>query len=440
MRVLDLSGHYQRRVQIDTCQSCCLVWFDDTESLRLAGPGVADLVREIHAAMGGSLALGHAVSLARVQRCPVCRAQLKTVHNQSRFGRTMLLECPQGHGYYQTYILYLAEKGFVRPLAWADVRDMLAQGRTLFCANCGAPLPARPVDCCPACQSAIGVIDPARLASAIDIAQAATLIEPLAATLPPARARQVPCHACGGPIDPTRDLRCPHCNAPVLPVDTGDAVAAALAVDAAVRANYAQQHPAVSRARLAALAGTRPEWDDARPAWRLDSKKIQMLAALLVAAIGIAVFKYYRSPAQQAKWQPQEAPLMKHAIAFKPPHLNCAADAGKRREVLVRQLVITPGAQTAQSNPVATMGAMRAAYARAMAARDAWFSGVEFDTLLPQYSNLQAGARSVPPDYFSRGHALPAVERAAFCLPVDDISPIFLAEDGFHILQVVDAH
>ena len=59
MRVLDLSGHYQRRVQIDTCPHCCLVWFDDTESVRLAGPGIAEFVNEIHAAMqaGGTMSM-----------------------------------------------------------------------------------------------------------------------------------------------------------------------------------------------------------------------------------------------------------------------------------------------------------------------------------------------------------------------------------------------
>jgi len=46
MRKLGLASHYkhQKPVEIDVCETCSLIWFDDTESARLAGPGLADLV------------------------------------------------------------------------------------------------------------------------------------------------------------------------------------------------------------------------------------------------------------------------------------------------------------------------------------------------------------------------------------------------------------
>jgi len=216
LSVLALEGHYGREVEIDVCERCCLIWFDTVETARLAGSGVAQLIGVIHEAMRTEPHV-HAMTLAAAQRCAVCSANLNTVFNFSRFGRTSQLQCPNGHGYYQTFMLYLAEKGFVRPMLWKDVAA--AAGRQLFCANCGAGLPPRPHDACPYCQSAVGVLDPARLAKA-------TAMDRVAPEIAPNRRDQQHCHACGGAIDPTRDASCPHCQALVRRQDTGAALAA----------------------------------------------------------------------------------------------------------------------------------------------------------------------------------------------------------------------
>jgi len=290
MRVLDLSGHYQRRVQIDTCAHCCLVWFDDTESVRLAGPGIAEFVREIHGAMQADGDHAHAISLARMQSCPVCDSELKTVSNRTRFGRTTQMECPKGHGYYQTYILYLAEKGYVRPLAWADIRELHAAGKKLFCADCGYPLPDRPLQECPACRSAIEVIDPTRLAMAIDRLDVQAPLPVPAATA----VDQYKCHACGGAVDQSREIYCPHCHAPVLRHDTADAATAAQhaseLVQAAAQAQRLRQEAAASAAHVLAeqramnayIEGQRGQWSK-----KLESK---LALGILLAALGFIVY------------------------------------------------------------------------------------------------------------------------------------------------------
>jgi len=287
MRVLDLSGHYQRRVQVDTCAHCCLVWFDGTESVRLAGPGIAEFVNEIHGAMQAGGDHAHAVSLARVQSCPVCKSALKTVSNRTRFGRTTQMECPEGHGYYQTYILYLAEKGFVRPLAWADIRSLLAAGKKLFCADCGYPLPDRPVDECPACKSAVEVIDPTRLAMAIDrheasSVQAATAVD------------QHKCHACGGAVDQSREIYCSHCHAPVLRHDTADAATAAAnasaMAQAAAQAQRRRQEAAASAAHaLASQRAMNTYIEGQRGQWR-KNLEFRVAVGILIAALGFITF------------------------------------------------------------------------------------------------------------------------------------------------------
>jgi hypothetical protein len=453
MRVLDLSGHYRRRVEIDTCPHCCLVWFDDTESVRLAGPGIADFVREIHGAMQAGGEHAHAVSLARVQSCPVCGAALKSSANLTRFGRTTHLECPQGHGYYQTYILYLAEKGFVRPLAWADIRSLQETGKELFCASCGYPLPARPAEECPACHSAIGIIDPARLASAIDphdiagtIASAAEAKAEAVSSHPaPANtarsAAQHKCHACGGAIDLTRHIHCPHCHAPVLRRDTANAASAAEAARAALtaaRANPERQHPAVSRAKLAEPQYPMADLTNERRTRRLQSFEIRLAIGLVIGALTLGIMAWYRQPAQRSEWTPQQAPLLAYSERFKDPFMACDKHALSRSEVRVRQLVVAPG-EPGPGPAHATYGALRAAQVRAIALRHEWMASGAFEELQGHFDSPYATARSMPPGFFRRGEALPAVERAAFCLAVDEISPPLLAEDGFHIVQVVEA-
>lgn len=483
MRVLDLSGHYQRPVEVDTCAHCCLVWFDGTESVRLAGPGIAGLVREIHGAMQAGGEHAHAVSLARVQTCPVCGKALKASPNMTRFGRTTHLECPQGHGYYQTYILYLAEKGFVRPLAWGDIRTMLAEGKEMFCASCGCPLPARPQDECPACRSAIGIIDPTRLASAIDpdgVAATIATATPAAAAPPhlPAHdapltpdaqaapeapaAREAPlaaartavgaaglrqhkCHACGGAVDPTRDIHCPHCRAPVLRQDTVQAAAAAgAASEALLRANDERQHPAVSRTKLAAAQYAMVDFEQERNARRLHTLHYKLLLGLLLGAIAFAVIAWYRQPGQRQNWTPQETTLLAHSHHFRPPAMECDLQSSVRREAHVRQLIVAPvaddGGSGSGASPVkATLGALRAAHVRAIAVRHQWQANGAFELLAGQDGNPFAPIQAIQTSVVRRGEAPALVDEVAFCLPVNEVSPPLLAHDGFHLIQVVEA-
>jgi hypothetical protein len=207
MRVLTLAGHYKKPVDIDICEACTLIWFEGTESIKLAGPGIADLVHTIH----GTLERSIGSTLAERLPCPVCTSALAKVFNLSRFGRTQQWQCQQGHGYFQTFVLYLAEKGFVHKMSWADLKQQIGSKRQLFCAGCGAALDDQPHDACPYCQLAVGVIDPARLASAIDIQEAAAPLTPKSTQ--PSTVVQSTCWSCGGAVDATRESQCSHCNA-----------------------------------------------------------------------------------------------------------------------------------------------------------------------------------------------------------------------------------
>ena len=211
--------------------------------------------------------------------------------NRTRYGRTTQMECPQGHGYYQTYILYLAETGYVRPLAWADIRSLLAAGKNLFCADCGYPLPGRPVEECPACKSAVEVIDPTRLAMAIDRHQESS-------AQPATSVDQHKCHACGGTVDQSREIYCSHCHAPVLRHDTADAASAAAnaseLAQSAARAQRLRQEAAASAAELLATQRAMNGYmDGQRGQWR-KNMEFRIAVGILIAALGFITYMRHR--------------------------------------------------------------------------------------------------------------------------------------------------
>lgn len=275
MRKLGLAAHYQRAVEIDVCEPCSLIWFDDTESARLAGPGLADLIRIIHGAMQRPRPLQ---PLPLALPCPICTTALKRVSNVSRYGRTAQLECPEKHGAFQSFALFLAEKGYFRPFGWADIKKALESGKRLSCFNCGATLESRPQDACLYCKSPVGLIDPARLAAAIDVERAA---QPLQLT---PKVKQTACPCCGGAIDLSAEMVCPHCKAIVRPIETKDALAASEAVASQVRDNYMQQAAAVSRRKLDAAG----EFD--APAFSMPrGEGVRRGAIILIALVTLGI-------------------------------------------------------------------------------------------------------------------------------------------------------
>lgn len=279
MRKLGLAAHYQRSVEIDVCEDCSLIWFDEAESARLAGPGIADLVRVIHTAMQQPRPMqAFPASLP----CPICATALKRVANVSRFGRTAQLECGQKHGAFQSFSLFLAEKGYFRPFSWADIKKLMEAGKQPSCFNCGARLESRPHDECPYCRSPVGLLDAARLAKAIDIHSAAPALQ-LVPTI-----KQTSCPCCGGGIDLTTEMVCPHCMAVVRPIDSQSAMSANDAVDAHVRGNYESQTAAVSRVKLEDL-GQFDNMDDKVP--RGEGLRRGVIILLAILAGGYVVSK-----------------------------------------------------------------------------------------------------------------------------------------------------
>ncbi|HEY6513235.1 MAG TPA: hypothetical protein VI032_14715 [Burkholderiaceae bacterium] len=203
MAHLSLQGHGAQPVLVDHCAGCRLVWFDDFESVNLAGAGWIRLLREMQGAAGAGPMAPRAATLP----CPVCQRSLKPVHNATRFGRFPALECPQRHGHLHGHSGMLAERGLVRPLLAPERRALAEERRALHCFNCGAPCDGAG-DECSYCASPLVVIDLPRLATALRQRAGHWSDSPPPDGVPLAW----PCRGCGRALDPSRDAACGSCG------------------------------------------------------------------------------------------------------------------------------------------------------------------------------------------------------------------------------------
>lgn len=298
MRRCTFEAHYGQPVELDLCAPCHLVWFDSIESARIAGASLLDLLREFDRAHRQP----HEV-IRRSIRCPRCAGALREVHNRTRFGRSVQLECARRHGAYQTFAQVLAEKGLVRPPATADRRALLAQDAgSLACLNCGASIAAG-ARRCGHCQSPVVMFDVARLASALDPEGATAAADVHRA---PARRGMSSCPSCGAGMQHDASIRCHHCGITLAVGRLPDALAALAPLEAALREHRRSPAPQVRLARLKRLQGDlerRRDWSreleasaraDRARAWGAGGGSPDSGLGVLVDCV-VAVWRWWRS-------------------------------------------------------------------------------------------------------------------------------------------------
>jgi Zn-finger nucleic acid-binding protein len=302
MQPLTLPGHYGRSVELDLCAGCHLVWFDLTETARLTGPALLELIGR----MAGSQRLAHE-ALRKDAGCARCKGKLKVVHNRTRWGDSLQLECLARHGAYQTFAQFLQEKGLLRPMSRLDRARLLEQAGRIDCVNCGAAIGVAD-ERCPYCESVASLLDVARLAHALDPEGA---VAPHAVHRVRAEQAALQCAACGAALPPGQTLGCRHCGATLAISRLAEAVDRVKALAPALRAHALKPAPATVRRRLEALDADIPrrrEWargmeadaqrqrggeDDASD-WRaLFSRETNPLRAVLLALVVWFVWWYW---------------------------------------------------------------------------------------------------------------------------------------------------
>lgn len=165
-------------VVLDLCFSCQCLWFDEFESLQLAPAGVLELFQLIHRHQDeprhpwpGTL------------RCPRCQDQIIASMDICKSGRFPYHRCLQKHGHLIAFAAFMIEKGFIRQLNPAEIRELAQKVQTIRCSGCGAPVDIGHESVCSQCRAPIAILDPHAIDKALaGFSQAATpkSVDPLA--------------------------------------------------------------------------------------------------------------------------------------------------------------------------------------------------------------------------------------------------------------------
>jgi hypothetical protein len=154
MPVLPLDGHLGQKVSIDLCHPCQAFWFDSYESLQLSPASVLHLFRTI-----GEHASAKASPLSETSACPICHLRLVPTRDQQRQTRFEYRRCPQRHGRLISFLNFLREKDFVRPLSAAQRAELRKSVQSVNCSNCGAPVDLGKGTACEHCGSPLSMLD-----------------------------------------------------------------------------------------------------------------------------------------------------------------------------------------------------------------------------------------------------------------------------------------
>ncbi len=154
MAAQTFDGHMGTSVAIDLCLPCQLFWFDTRESLQLSPGAVLKLFRLI-----GEHARGPRTSAADRPSCPRCQTRLLLTHDQQRNTRFQYLRCPRGHGRLITFVEFLREKDFIRPLSAQQIAELRENVQVVNCSNCGGPIDLATHAACKHCGSPLSMLD-----------------------------------------------------------------------------------------------------------------------------------------------------------------------------------------------------------------------------------------------------------------------------------------
>ena len=146
-------------VEIDVCKRCQVFWFDHRENVRLGAAATLKLF-DIMAARDPVTP-----TLSQPLKCPRCDSHLLDTHDMQLHGtRFEYWRCPHDDGHLITYLQFLKEKDFVRPMTPQQIAELREEVRTINCANCGAPVDLVTGAVCSHCGSPLTMLDMKQIA------------------------------------------------------------------------------------------------------------------------------------------------------------------------------------------------------------------------------------------------------------------------------------
>lgn len=167
MERVELAAHIGTPIEIDVCEPCHVIWFDNLESASLSPGSVIELFKRIYAARDGARNL-----LKNVVDCPVCLITLKSTSDLAKGGRFSYSRCTNGHGRLISFTQFLREKSFIRSLQPHEISALSVKVKQIRCSSCGGPVNLENDKACVHCGAAISVLDEVAVEKALAALQA----------------------------------------------------------------------------------------------------------------------------------------------------------------------------------------------------------------------------------------------------------------------------
>jgi hypothetical protein len=169
-------------ITVDVCLACHLFWFDAHESLQLSPGATLGLFRLIGEQTTPRSA--EARSGATVPACPRCHIRLLETHDQQRNTRFQYRRCPRNHGRLISFVEFLREKDFIRPLSADQIAELGRNVQMVRCSNCGGPIDLAATSACAHCGSPLSMLDLQQAGALVATLQEADAPKSIDPTLP----------------------------------------------------------------------------------------------------------------------------------------------------------------------------------------------------------------------------------------------------------------
>jgi DNA-directed RNA polymerase subunit RPC12/RpoP len=163
MEAMTLDGHLGVPVAIDLCRPCQVLWFDPREDLRLSPASILNVFQIIAKQARTSAASSASVS-ATPPACPRCGLRLLQTHDQQHATKFEYLRCARGHGRLVSFVNFLLEKDFIRPLSPDQIEELRQRKiQVITCLKCGAPVDLTHGPTCAHCGASLSMLDVSRM-------------------------------------------------------------------------------------------------------------------------------------------------------------------------------------------------------------------------------------------------------------------------------------
>jgi|SRR5450631_1379997 hypothetical protein len=156
------------RISASFCFACQVLWFDQHDCAQLSPGGVLEVFKALNEHRSDAR-----TALPELLDCPRCSSRLALTQDLQHTTHFSYYRCPFGHGRLSSFLQFMLEKNFIRPISGAELAALKAKVRTIQCSNCGAPVDLEHSVACAYCHTPISILDPDAVTKAVGALAAA---------------------------------------------------------------------------------------------------------------------------------------------------------------------------------------------------------------------------------------------------------------------------